>query len=260
MKKILLLVVILAVVSLCGSFALALSPMGPPAAGLEKGQFSAGVDYSYSEMDIKLNHGRSPGNVSSLTMHGLKAHYVLANLGYGIRNNWELSLRIGGGAAQGSDSDSGGISFKTDSPTLGNGYVIGLGTKATFVEEPDIKWGGLFQVLRAQADGRTTTVGGSSWTADMSLWEIQLAAGPTYTLNEKASIYGGPFFHIIDGRFTAKRRGGTGRICYDVDEGSIFGGYIGTEIAATDNAVLRIEYQHTAAADALGVSLLFKLN
>jgi hypothetical protein len=65
---------------------------------------------------------------------------------------------------------------------------------------------------------------------------------------------------MIDGRFRAYRRGGSGRIRYDLDEGSIFGGYIGTEIKIASNTDFRIEYQHTAAADALGMSLLFKLN
>jgi len=253
-----LLGIMLAVISLCGSFALALSPMGPPAAGLKQGQFMAGVDYSYSQMDIKMNHGLSPGGGPSITLDNLDKHYVLANLIYGIRDNWEVSLRVGGGAAQ--DKEPGGISYKTNSPTFGNGYIFGFGTKATFVEEPKIKWGGLYQMIWAQADGRATA-GGSSWSSDVEYMEIQLAIGPTYKLNEKASIYGGPFFHILDGSFTAKRRTSAGgRIHYDLDEGSVFGGYIGTEINATENTVFRAEYQHTAAADALGMSLLFKLN
>lgn len=258
MKKILLLGVMLVMVGLCGSFALALSPMGPPVASWEKGQFVAGVDYSYSQVDIRMNHGFSPGGGPDITLDNLERHYVLANLGYGIRDNWELSLRVGGGAAQ--DKEPGGINFKTDSPMPGNGYIIGFGTKATLIEEPKVKWGGLFQVLWAQADGRAFA-GGTPWSADVEYMEIQLAIGPNYTLNEKASIYGGPFFHILDGSFTAKRRtAGGGRINYDLDEGSVFGGYIGTEINATDNIVFRAEYQHTAAADALGMSLLFKLN
>lgn len=255
MKKMLFM---LAVISLCGSFALALSPMGPPTAGLRRGQFIAGVDYSYSQMDIKMNHGRSPGGGPDITLDNLKKHNVLAYLGYGIRDNWEASFRVGGGAAQ--DKEPGGISYKTASPTLGNGLVIGFGTKATFVEESNIKWGGLFQVLWTQADGRAMA-GGRSWSADTEYVEIQMAVGPTYTLNERASIYGGPFFHILDGRFTAKSRSGApARICYDLDEGSVFGGYVGIEINVTDNTFFRIEYQHTAAADALGMSLLFKFN
>jgi len=255
MKKMLLLAITPVVVSLCVSSALALPPMGPPAAGLEEGQFSGGVVHSYSKMDLRLNHGRSPGGGPNLTMDNLKRHYVLANLGYGIMDNWEGYLLIGGGAARG--KESGGIRYKTNTPTLGNGYVFGFGTKATFVEEPVIKWGGLFQLLRAQADGRAKVAGGS-WKADTELWEIQLAVGPTYQLNEKASIYGGPFFYIVDGRFTAKNRATPARICYDIDEGSSFGGYIGTEIKVTNYAAFHVEYQHTAAADAIGMGLIFR--
>jgi opacity protein-like surface antigen len=257
MKKIQLLKVMPVVISLCGSFALALSPMGPPAAGLEKGKFMAGIDYSYSQEDIRMNHGFSPGGGPDITLDNIDEHFVLANLIYGIRDNWEVSLRAGGGAAQ--DKEPGGINFKTDSPTLGNGYIFGFGTKVTFVKKPKIKWGGLYQMLWAQADGRAMA-GGNSWSVDLSFYEIQLAIGPTYKLNEKASIYGGPFVHILDGSFTAKRRSSAGRIHYDLDEGSVFGGYIGAEINATKNTVFRAEYQHTAAADALGMSLLFKLN
>jgi opacity protein-like surface antigen len=257
MRTRLLFIVVLAMVSLCSSFALALSPMGPPTAGLNQGQFRAGVDYSYCKMDVRMIRGSSPGGGPTFTMNDAINHYLLANLGYGLRDNLELSFRIGGGAARG--TDTAGRSFNTASPVPGNGYVIGFGTKATFFEKPDIKWGGLFQLLWAEADAKARA-GGSSWTSSIGLWEIQLAAGPTYKLNEKASIYGGPFLHIIDGRFNAYRIGGSGRIHYDLDEGSIFGGYIGTEIKVTSNADFRIEYQHTAAADALGMSLLFKLN
>ena len=258
MKKMLLLGVMLVVVSLCGSFALALTPMGPPAASLEKGKWLAGIDYSYSQIDIKMNHGFSPGGGPSITLDNVDKHNVLANVIYGIKDNLEISLRAGGGDAQ--DKEEGNRSFKTNSPTIGNGYIIGFGLKGTFVEEPEIKWGGLFQALWAQADARAFA-GSTPWSADIEYMEIQLAAGPTYKLNEKASIYGGPFFHILDGRFKAKRRTSAGGvICYDLDEGSVFGGYIGTEINPCDKAVFRIEYQHTAAADALGMSLLFKLN
>ena len=88
--------------------------------------------------------------------------------------------------------------------------------------------------------------------------EIQIAAGPTYRLNEKVSVYGGPFFHIFDGHFTAKNRGAPLRISYDIDQGSCFGGYVGTGIEVADNANFSIEYQHTAAADALGMNLTWK--
>lgn len=49
-KRILIFCVVL--VGLCGSTALALDPMGPPASGLNQGQFSLGFEYSTSEVDL----------------------------------------------------------------------------------------------------------------------------------------------------------------------------------------------------------------
>jgi opacity protein-like surface antigen len=81
MKKNLLLAVI--VVALVSSAALALDPMGPPAAGLKKGQWSAGVDYSYSNMDLK-QFLTSWSNNTNETLEINKMHKIYANIGYGI--------------------------------------------------------------------------------------------------------------------------------------------------------------------------------
>lgn len=251
MKKRPLLGTVFVTIFLCSSVSFALAPMGEPAAGLIPGQFSAGVDYSYSKIDLKMNHGFSPGGGPSVSLDNLKKHYVIANIGYGIKENWDLFYKVGGGSAQ--DKEEGNRRFKTNR----KGYIMGFGTKATFHEEPDIKWGGLFQALWAQSDGRAY-VAGAPWTAEINYMEIQIAAGPTYRLNDKMSLYGGPFFHIFDGHFTAKRRTGAGRLSYDLDQGSCFGGYIGTGIKVTSNADFNIEYQHTAAADALGMGLTWK--
>ena len=257
MRKTFLSIIVLAVVCFHSSPALALSPMGPPTSGLYKGQLRAGVDYSYFNMDVDLNQGTSPGGGPSLCMNDLIGQYVLANVGYGLWENLEFSFRAGGGSAK--VKEPGGFSFETALPELGNGYVIGFGTKATFIEKPDIEWGGLFQLLWAEAEGRARA-GGTPWSASIGMWEIQIAAGPNYKLNEKMSIYGGPFLHIIDGKFKAYRMAGAGAIRYDLDEGSIFGGYIGSKIKLTSNADFCIEYQHTATADSIGMNLSFKLN
>jgi len=208
-------------------------------------------------MDVDLNQGTSPGGGPSFCMNDIVSQYVLADIGYGIAENVEFSFLIGGGSAK--VKEPGGLSFETALPRLGNGYVIGFGTKATFLEKPDIEWGGLFQLLWAEAEGRAIA-GGGPWSASIGMWEIQIAAGPTYKLNENVSLYGGPFLHIIDGRFKAYRIAGTGAIRYDLDEGSAFGGYVGTKIKVTSNADFFIEYQHTATADAIGMNLSFKLN
>jgi hypothetical protein len=90
--------------------------MGPPMAGLEKGQFSAGVDYSYSSMNLKLYNGKwNDSDVSSFTVKYVKMNTVLAKLGYGITDNWEAYLDLGGANVNHEDA----------------GFAIGFGTKAT---------------------------------------------------------------------------------------------------------------------------------
>ena len=54
-NRIMILCVVL--VGLCGSTALALAPMGPPASGLNEGQLSVGVEYSHSEQSLWRTQG-----------------------------------------------------------------------------------------------------------------------------------------------------------------------------------------------------------
>ena len=271
-KRLLLLVVVLMV--LCSSVALALAPMGPPTAGLKKGQFSAGVDYSYSRMDLKLNEGKVTATAAgvsisakmpSLSVKNAKMNRVYANLGYGITDNWEAFLRLGGANA---DGKIWGEKLNGDT-----GFAIGFGTKVTFWKQtPDLKWGGLFQMDWAQSDfdklSDSGTVNGTSYsgtfTSEVDFYEMQIAVGPTYRLMEKALLYGGPFFHFVDGDFDYKAKAtvggasGTLKGSYDIDEAAYFGGYIGAQVDITENLPFYIEWQHTAKADAIAMSLIYR--
>jgi len=266
MKKwTLLLGVVFVIVGLCGSAALALDPMGPPAAGLKKGQFSAGVDYSHSEMDLKLNEGYYTGGGGG-TLISFKSKFrmnkVYANIGYGITNNLETFLRLG--AADATFKNNNDVTFNG-----GSDFAIGFGVKTTFYEKPKLKLGGLFQASWSRTDA-SKTVDHSSYPgshmysseARIDLMEIQLAAGPTYELTDKVSIYGGPFFHMVDGGVDGKwyTLVGTyaGNESYDIDETSTFGAYMGTQVNLAQNIAFSVEYQHTAAANALGMSLIWR--
>ncbi len=110
------LLVVLVVVGLCSTVALALDPMGPPTAGLKQGQFEGSLEYSYSEYGPQGEMGTNLKNV--------KVNKGYANLGYGIADNWEAFIRLGG-----ADTD-----FKTDDGIKYNGdigFAYGFGTKAT---------------------------------------------------------------------------------------------------------------------------------
>lgn len=264
MKKKWLLAVALVVVFLCDSAALALDFMGPPTSGLKKGQFSTGADYSYSRMDLQLNEGKmkidgESGDLPSGKIKNLKMNKVYANIGYGIMDNWEMFLRLGGANTDLKTDlfDAGSVQKEFDGDT---GFAIGFGTKATFYEEGDLKLGGLFQMSWASSDAKAN---GPYWSEslDIDITEIQIAAGPTYKLMSSVSIYGGPFFHFIDGDADANLRidGTTVKNSYDIDEVGCFGGYIGAQVEVIENVPFCIEYQHTAAADALAMSLIWRL-
>ncbi|MBZ9577846.1 hypothetical protein KJA13_02300 [Patescibacteria group bacterium] len=269
-KRLLLLVVVLVVVGLGSSPAFALDPMGPPTGNLRQGQSQAGIDYSYSTMDLKLTNGKwteykngrfyDSGEAFSLTLKNFKMNKVYANFGYGIFDNWDLFLRLGGADAKFGDSiwEEG---EKFDGPAS---FTIGFGTKATFYQEGPLKLGGLFQASWADLDGHLKA---KDWadSVDIELTEMQIAIGPSYELADGVSIYGGPFFHFVNGdlddNFSETWNGDvlSSKYSWDIGEASTFGYYIGFQgVNLTENIFLNIEYQRTASADALGLKLIWR--
>ncbi len=216
-KKLSLVVVILTALALTGS-ALALAPMGPPTAGLKTGQFRAGVEYSYSDVDMKVE-GHEIDSVTS--------HMIFGNLGYGIMDEWEAFARLGV-----ADIDEGGFSGDY-------GFAWGLGTKVTFLKQENLNWGALFQMTwtNSEDDG-----------VDFDFYDMQIAVGPTWKLNDTLSIYGGPFVHLINGDIENA----------DLEEDEAFGGYVGAEAALADNTSLFGEIQLTGAGWAIGTGIGWK--
>jgi len=254
-----------------GSAAFALDPMGPPTADLRQGQFEEGIEYSYGTMDLKLNNGiwiehldgvfYDSGNADSLTLKNFKTNKAYFNLGYGIIDGLDAFLRLG------ATSVTFGDSIWEDAEKFDNhaDFTVGCGIKATFYEHDNLKLGGLFQANWAEFDGQLNA---AHWAAadfvEMSVTEIQVAVGPTYKLADHISIYGGPFFHFVvgdlDDEFSEASGGGllTSKYSWDVNESSIFGGYIGAQVDIAENFSFNIEYQQTAAADALSVGFAWR--
>jgi len=254
-----------------GSAALALDPMGPPTADLRQGQFEEGIEYSYGTMDLKLNNGfwieqldgvfYDSGNADSLTIKNFKTNKAYFNLGYGIIDGLDVFLRLGATTATFGDS------IWEDAEKFENhaNFTVGCGIKATFYEHDNLKLGGLFQANWTEFDGQLNA---AHWAAadfvEMSVTEIQVAVGPTYKLADHISIYGGPFFHFVvgdlDDEFSQASGGGllTSKYSWDIDESLIFGGYIGAQVDIAENFFFNIEYQQTAAADALSVGFVWR--
>jgi hypothetical protein len=246
MEKKLLIVVV--VVGLCGT-ALALDPMGPPAAGLGKGQTSVGAEYSYSDMDLFRTRDRAD-------IRNVRMNKIYGNVGYGITDNWNIFGRAGFADFEYErDSWNNGWWDGDDSSS----YALGMGTKATFHTDGDVTWGGLAQVSWANFDGkRENPVAGSSpGTFETDIIEFQLAVGPTYRLREGVAIYGGPFLHFVDGEHSHVNSGGD-KNNYPIEERSSIGAYIGTRIGLAENSAFTVEYQQTGDAWAVAGGICWR--
>lgn len=268
------------VIFLSGSATFALDPMGPPAADMEYGQFKIGADYSCSNMDLELNKGiyvtyldgwyDSSGPERSYTLKDFEVRKFYTNLGYGLAENWDSFLRLGGTNAKFGDSAfspelwPGGEEFSSRTD-----FSIGFGIKGTFCQEGDLKIGGLFQLNWSEFDGAIKPAG---WPVaddcvEMELTEIQVAVGPAYRLTESILIYGGPFLHFIDGDWSdvysemteeEPYQLKTSKYSWKIEETSIFGGYFGAQMELAENCSLNIEFQHTATSDAVGASIAWR--
>ena len=271
MRKTWLLGLVLLMVSLGGSAALALDPMGPPAARLKPGQGGGGIDYSRSEMDIELSGGKwtrhldgvflDSGEALSETIKDFQADRAYLNLGYGIAKDWDAFLRVGATTAEFGDSMYG-QGEKFDGST---DFAIGGGIRATIYEKDRLSIGGLVQVNWAKFDGKLKASGWPVYNyIEADIRETQIAIGATYVWTDRVSIYGGPFAHYIHGGFDealsqAYPGGGlvTTKYSWDIDEGPTYGGYIGAQILVAEHCFFNIEYQYTSDADAYCASLIF---
>ena len=257
-----LLGLVLFVMVLCNLPALGLDFMGPPCASLNQGQYSLGFNYSYSDMDIDVKgryFGNHEGSIIKLPKK-LKINKYYGVLGYGIRQKWDVYLLLGTPRLKTEIKHSEEVEIACDP-------LLGIGTKLTFYETPQYKLGAIAQLTYASGlDIKESFHTNGGWyhtvKGELDMMEIQIAAGPTYMLNEYISVYGGPFLHFISGDFKHKEYcslcGLLTDSTDDVREASWFGGYIGAQIKLIKGMPISVEWQHTAFADAVAASIVMK--
>ncbi len=250
-NRILILCVVL--VGLCGSTALALDPMGAPKASLQKGQWSAGVDYSFSDMTIQrttTSWSSSTKNVAEID----EMHKVFATIGHGLSDNVEGFVRIGIGSPE---VDRKGGQYEWESGGGDWDAIWGLGVKVTLSENNNTTWGFLAQYSSAELSCDQDEIGGTDEQAiDLDISELQIAFGPTVEVTSQVSIYGGPFLHIIDGSYVDRPSDGD-RLTKTIEEESAFGGYVGAQVDVNPNTAVNIEYMGTGDAWALAGGVKF---
>jgi len=267
-RKVQLAVVVMLTV-VCSLPALALPPMGPPKATLGKNQLAIDFKYAYQEMDLRsdvkirenFGLGWEDWFHKKWKIKDLTSNMFLGSLAYGICDIWDVFGQVGAADAEMAKICTLYKEFSGD-----YGLAWGFGTRATFGQEGDLTWGGLFQMTWSEPDnGRVKLRGDPNFSGDVELdfWEIQIAVGPTLQL-DGLSIYGGPFFHFVQGDMNLKGssvEGGATQLVEakaDIREESTFGGYGGIQWDITKETSWYTECQFTGNAWGIGTGVVWK--
>ncbi len=274
-KRTKILVVALVTLSMCNSVALALPPMGPPRATVGQNHWSFGAEFGYGEMDLETS-GRvqeqllisPPFATASRTKYdieGLESAMVFFNLGYGVFDTWDIFVRAGAANAKGqlAEDPPSGIGFTYTGMDGSFGFAWGIGTRVTFWQQPDagVTWGGLFQATGFDPGKSDVSLQGDpvfDGDADLEFWEVQIATGPTLEFGD-VRVYGGPFLHFVggdldlEGRTTDGSTISTMQTSQDIEEQSVFGGYVGAEWLIGQGTTGNVEFQTTGDAWAVGL-------
>jgi hypothetical protein len=248
MKRMHCVVVVFLLFVFCCPSVLALDTMGPPVAGLSKGQFLVGASYSDTELSIDFDFDDGTGPMPDFTKDNLRIDTIGGVLGYGLNDTWDVYVGVGSADA---------VSSQDGERHTADGMAYGLATKLTLYQDGELEVGGLVRARWAELDGEASA--GAAWSGDLELdiMQLQLAVGPTYQLVDWACIYGGPFWYYLDGEKRYDEPGWFEE--YEMSNTSDFGGYVGVLLELYQSSCLTIEYQLTGDDDALALSLAWKL-
>ncbi len=278
-KRMALFPVIIMVVGVCSSPALALPLMGPPKAIYGENRWAIGFEYAHQKMDLELfgktrqdlgdGFGWHPYDFTKYKIEDLTSNMFLGSLGYGMCENWDIF------AYAGAAGDKDEITETLACGSSGNQYsgfggdykvAWGFGTRATLCQNGNLSWGGLFQMVWSSVDSSSLKLQGDpifSGDIELDFWEIQVAVGPTLQY-DGFSIYGGPFLHFVKGDMslegTTVSGGLTQRVISkaDIREESNFGAYIGAQLDIAEDTFWYTECQFTGDAWGAGIGIVWK--
>ncbi|MFC1603421.1 outer membrane protein [Planctomycetota bacterium] len=276
-KKITLFVAAFMIACVSNSAAFALSPMGPPKALLGQDRWDIGIEYGYQTMDLEsvakvqetdIISGQDDFTVVRKNKHNIddfKSNLIMARAGYGINDNWDAFVRLGVADAQGDIEHiypDGATPDQYKGFDGGFGLAWGFGTRATFWQDDEVSWGGLFQITWLKPGDSSISLSDDpqfSGDAEIEIREVQVAIGPTWRVNDTFRLYGGPFLHFVNGDLDISGRtvDMNAEILMetsgDIDEESQLGGYAGAHLYMNENTSCFIELQLTG--DAWGIGL-----
>ncbi len=211
----------------------AVTRMGPPVSGLQKGQSNLSLEYSNGQTDIEIEGYGLKG-----TLEDIETDFISARIGIGMMDKSEIFFRFGAAQLENYDRNFG----------------WGVGLKTTFSNSENLDWGSLFQINSTYAS-EVVNFGFYSFSDEVDLYEFQFAFGPSYH-NQNLCLYGGPYMHLIQGNEDVDIMGS--HLTFDLKQASEFGGYAGLLLEMDKNAAFNVEGQWTGDSHAIGIGFIFK--
>lgn len=269
MKKALVLLSVVALVAMVSTSAFA-ERWGKPGANLAKGQTSVGLEYSYIEHTVDF---KAPSFVfvGPLTApingeHQEQENQLLVRLGYGVTDQLEAFIKLGGISTNVEDAFFNGLLQMEDKLEGSLEFAIIGGLSATLLQRGDFRLGaqaqfGFHQLNDTDSDDITLystqlpfSAINQSIHSDVFTFEGALLA--SYTIG-KVTPYGGLCMSIRESnaRYQVYTPTLSPLWVLDIstDQEEWFGGVCGVNYAITDN--VRVGIEMTGVSEGVGLSV-----
>jgi len=246
---------------LFSSYVLALDPIGAPVTEVGKDQYSIGIEYVNSQLDLTAeNYTRDGTSYSDYDIKSAKVRKKYAKLTYGLTDDWSVFGRVGVANMEFKSGTWDWVDYDEQMPFSGDNQLAwGFGTTVNFFEGPNTVCGMLFQISWGSSEEQLPYEGSGDYEGDaeFNFYEMMLAAGPKHKLSDKVSIYGGPFVYFFSGDFEAEGDGYTWK--FDAKETENIGGFLGGSFEINESASLSAEFQIAPDASAFAANFLWRL-
>jgi hypothetical protein len=226
--------------------------LGTPTAELDQGQWNVGANYGYLSTDLDTT--RISGTVSGSPASGsaeIKDYNInryYATIGYGLTSAWEAYVQLGWADVK-SEFDVTGISDLSGGVNFDNDFAWGWGTRYTFYEQDKIRWGATVQMNWIDTSG-----GSEDLSVDIDDYDLLVGVGPTVDMGGW-SLYGGPFYYMLDGDVDVK--GTDLKLSGDLQEDSNIGGFVGAQCKVMEKYDVTTEFSFTGSGWAIGAGVCY---
>ncbi len=278
--------------------------IGTPTAELEKGQWNVGYNYTYSDMDLEETKttGEIFGDVETENLliqilenddievpltfsykqqiEDVKTQRHYATIGYGVADWCEVYFQLGFADVKNKTRDADDPTDDWEGHNFDNDFAWGWGTRITFHEQENIRWGTSVQMnwLDTSCDDEQSAdalvVGEEDWSdltwkeqLDLETYDLLIAVGPTADMGGW-KLYGGLFYYYLSGDtdYKAKITGTLAGDLYtagvkqsaDLEADGNFGGFIGAQFALTGSYDMATELVFTGDSWAIGAGIVCK--